>query len=133
MWRGIPKVEDIINYENELRLEIEKNSPLVSDILNIDHLMIEFKNTIFENSILDVMKQYKSIRTIRRDGKFRNKLGNCFYRSYLFRLFEEMATKKDSKIYNDILKVLENTKDFFERNFYQWLVVEDFHNVKNLT
>jgi hypothetical protein len=56
-------------------------------------------------------------------------IGNCFYRSYLFRLFDEMATKKDSKLYNDILKVTENTKDFFERNFYQWLVVEDFHTV----
>jgi hypothetical protein len=40
-----------------------------------------------------------------------------------------MALKKDSKLYNDILKVTENCKDFFERNFYQWLIVEDFHSV----
>lgn len=67
-----PKYDDIIQYENSIRQEIENNSPLVSDQLNIEHLLLEFKETIFEKAILDVMKNYKFIRTIRRDGKFLN-------------------------------------------------------------
>jgi len=118
---NIPKYDDIINYENMIRQEVEMNSPLVSELLESSHLLKEYKSTIFESSILNVMKLYKNIRTIRRDG-------NCFYRSYIFRLFEEMSLKKDSKIYNDLLKTTENCKDFCEKNGYQWLVVEDFYN-----
>ena len=43
-----------------------------------------------------------------------------------------MSTKKESKLYNDVLKIVENCKDFCERNGYQWLVVEDFHNVSKI-
>ena len=63
-----PKYDDIIQYENLIRQEIENNSPLVSDQFDIEHLLIEFRETIFENAILNVMKKYKYIRTIRRDG-----------------------------------------------------------------
>jgi hypothetical protein len=63
-----PKYEDIIQYENQIRQEIENNSPLVSDRLPIDYLLKEFKNTIFEGAVCDVMKKYAFIRTVRRDG-----------------------------------------------------------------
>jgi hypothetical protein len=65
-----PKYEDIIQYENQIRQEIENNSPLVSDKLPIDYLLKEFKNTIFEGAVCDVMKKYAFIRTVRRDGNF---------------------------------------------------------------
>ena len=64
-----PKYEDIVQYENQIRQEIENTSPLVSDSMNIEYLMKEFKGTIFEGAISDVMKKYKFIRTVRRDGK----------------------------------------------------------------
>lgn len=65
-----PKYEDIVEFENHIRQEIENSSPLVSDHYNSDYLMNEFKNSIFEKAILDVIKKYKNIRTIRRDGTY---------------------------------------------------------------
>ena len=65
-----PKYDDIIQYENQIRQEIENNSPLVSDKLPIDYLLKEFKNTIFEGAVSDVMKKYSYIRTVRRDGEY---------------------------------------------------------------
>ena len=118
---GRPKYEDVVAYENQLRAEIELNSPLVSDKLDIVYLVAEFKDSQFEKSVEEIISKYKYIRTVRRDG-------NCFYRSYLFRLFEELASKKESKLYNQVLKTVEDSKNLCERNNYQWLVFEDFYN-----
>lgn len=117
-----PKYEDIINYENELRNEIENSSPLVSDKMNINFLVEEFKNSIFEKAVNDVIKKYSQIRTVRRDG-------NCFYRSFIFRLFEELSINKSKALHDQITKVVEESKALTERNDYQWLVVEDFYNM----
>jgi hypothetical protein len=118
---GRPKYEDVVAYENQLRAEIELNTPLVSDKMDIVYLIAEFKDSQFEKSVEEVVQKYKFIRTVRRDG-------NCFYRSFMFRLFEELASKKDSKLYNQVVKVVEESKSLCERNNYQWLVFEDFYN-----
>jgi len=118
---GRPKYEDVVAYENQLRAEIELNTPLVSDKMDIVYLVAEFKESQFEKSVEEIVNKYKFIRTVRRDG-------NCFYRSFMFRLFEELASKKDSKLYNQVVKVVEESKSLCERNNYQWLVLEDFYN-----
>lgn len=119
---GRPKYEDVVNYENQLRAEIELNSPLVSEKLDVQYLLNEFKDTNFFNSVLEITQKYKFIRTVRRDG-------NCFYRSFMFRLFEQLSQEKNSKLYNDVLKVVEESKNLCERNDYQWMVFEDFYNM----
>jgi hypothetical protein len=48
----------------------------------------------------------------------------------MFRLFEQLALKKEFKLYNQVLKVVEDSKDLCTRNGYQLIVVEDFYNVK---
>lgn len=48
----------------------------------------------------------------------------------MFRLYEQLAMKKEFKLYNQVLKVVEDSKDLCERNGYQWIVLEDFYNVK---
>jgi hypothetical protein len=47
----------------------------------------------------------------------------------MFRLYEDLAEKRDAKLYNRVLKVLEGSKDMTERNGYQWLAFEDFYNM----
>lgn len=42
---GVPKYEELINYENEIRKEIELTTPLVSEKHTIDYLTNEFKNS----------------------------------------------------------------------------------------
>lgn len=46
-----PKYDQIIEYENKIREEIEKSSPLVSDKMDIAYLSAEFSGSIFEESI----------------------------------------------------------------------------------
>jgi hypothetical protein len=119
---GRPKYEDVVNFENQLRAEIEQTSPLVSDKLAISYLINEFHDSNFMNSVVDITQKYKFIRTVRRDG-------NCFYRSFMFRLFEELSLKKQSKLYNEVVKVVEDSKTLCEKNGYQWMVFEDFYNM----
>jgi hypothetical protein len=119
---GRPRYEEVVKYENELRNEIEQNSPLVSDKLDIHFLLEEFKDSQFEKSILEITQKYQSIRTVRRDG-------NCFYRAFLFRLFEQLSQKKESALYNSVVKVVEESKNLCEKNGYQWMVFEDFYNM----
>jgi hypothetical protein len=47
----------------------------------------------------------------------------------MFRLYEELAENRNTKLYERVLKVLEGSKDLTERNGYQWLAFEDFYNM----
>ena len=125
---GKLKIEEIIKYENELREEIEKTTPLVSELKPINELTEEFKNSEFMNIIPLIFNKYSNIRLIRRDG-------NCFYRCFIYRLFEEIALNKDKKLYESLKNIIENTKNLTERNGYEWIVVEDFYQefINNLT
>ena len=119
---GLPKYDELISYENKLREEIENTSPLVSEPLDMSVLVNEYQDTEFITSIVQIMSKYKHIRTTRRDG-------NCFYRGYLFRLFEEIAINKDSNLYNKIIKVIEYSKEITGKHNYEWNVYEDFYTV----
>lgn len=116
-----PKYNEIVDYENKLRQEIEEKSPLISDILPVDTLIAEYKESIFANSIQEITKKYKSLRYARRDG-------NCFYRSYLFRLFEHICLTNDKATYESVLKKVENCRNMIELNGFDWIVIEDFYN-----
>ncbi len=118
---GRPKYDEIINYQNQLIAEVELNTPLISDKLDIEYLNIEFKDSEFVNSIKDIEEKYKQIRTVRRDG-------NCFYRSFMFRLFEELASTKSPTLYNPILKLIQEGKELCLKHGYSWLILEDFYD-----
>ena len=122
--QGKPRYEDIINYENEIRKEIEETTPLVSDLKPTSDLQKEFENSEYSESIKTIINKYENIRLIRRDG-------NCFYRAFLYRLFEEISLSKNENLYKNINKIIETTKDLTGRNGYDWIVIEDFYNEFN--
>jgi ubiquitin thioesterase protein OTUB1 len=119
---GRPRYEEIIKYENEIRKEIEETTPLVSELKPTTELLQEFEYSEYSESIKTIVNKYENIRLIRRDG-------NCFYRAFLYRLFEEISISKNEKLYNNIKKIIEGTKDLTGRNGYDWIVIEDFYNV----
>ena len=119
---GRPRYEEIIKYENEIRKEIEETTPLVSELKPTTELLQEFEYSEYSESIKTIVNKYENIRLIRRDG-------NCFYRAFLYRLFEKISKKKNEKLYNNIKKIIEGTKDLTGRNGYDWIVIEDFYNV----
>ena len=112
-----------IYYENEIRKEIEQTTPLISEKLNIQILLDEYKsNSEYSNSVKIITEKYSYIRKVRRDG-------NCFYRSFIYRIFEEISMKNNNLLYNHMLKKIEEVKEITKNNGYDWMLVEDFYNV----
>ena len=114
--------EMVVEFENEIRKEIEQ-TPLISEKLAIQVLLDDYKsNEEYSNSVKIITEKYKYIRKVRRDG-------NCFYRSFLYRLFEHICMKNNNSLYNHILKKIEEIKEISKKVGYEWFLIEDFYNV----
>lgn len=112
-----------IEYENQIKQEVAKSTPLISEQKDIKILLDDYKdNEEYSASVQAVTQKYHFIRKVRRDG-------NCFYRSFIYRLFEYICMKNNKELYDKICKKITDVKDLTERNGYQWLVVEDFYNL----
>ena len=112
-----------IEYENALRQEIELNTPLISEQLPINILLNDYKNNAeYSKSIKTVTNKYKYIRKVRRDG-------NCFYRSFIYRLFEYICMKNNNTLFEQIKKKILDSKDLIQRNGYDWTFIEDFYKI----
>ena len=112
-----------IEYVNNLRQEIEMTTPLISNELPISELLEEYKsNNEYSSSIKEITNKYKYIRKVRRDG-------NCFYRSFIYRIFEYICIKNNKNLYDHMVKKLTESKDLIIRNGYDWTFIEDFYNI----
>ena len=115
--------ELILDYENSIRKEIEETTPLISEDFNITILIDEYKsNEEYIKNIENICKKYKSIRKVRRDG-------NCFYRCFIFRLFEHICIKNDKILFEKIKQKIIDAKELTGKNGYDWVVVEDFYDL----
>lgn len=113
----------ILDYENDIRKELELTTPLISEELPISKLTEEYKsNEEYLKSIENISKRYKTYRKIRRDG-------NCFYRSFIYRLFEQTCIKNDKNLFEKINKKIVESKNLTEKNGYEWNVVQDFYQM----
>jgi ubiquitin thioesterase protein OTUB1 len=68
---------------------------------------------------------YKHIRRLRRDG-------NCFYRAFLFQLFEHYALNMDKykSNYDNVISIIEKSKDeLVQHGGYDLIVIEDFYDI----
>ena len=112
-----------IEYENSLRQEIEMSTPLVSEEIPTSILMEDYKsNSEYSNSVKQITDKYKHMKKVRRDG-------NCFYRSFIFRLFEYICIKNNKALYEHVIKKIKEAKDLIERNGYDWSFIQDFYNI----
>ena len=120
--KKILEYEMSIEYENSLRQEIELSTPLVSEELSINILLDDYKtNQEYSNSIKQITEKYKHIRKVRRDG-------NCFYRSFIYRIFEYICIKNNKNLYDQIIKKVTDSKELIKRNGYDWTFIEEFYN-----
>jgi len=78
-------------FQNDIKKEIESEMPFMTELLSINVIAAEYEGSKFEQSFRALSKPkeeggrgYTQIRRLRRDG-------NCFYRSFLFQLFEHYA------------------------------------------
>ena len=73
--------EMAIEYENAIRQEIEQTTPLISEKLNIQILLDDYKsNEEYANSVKIITEKYKFLRKVRRGG---NRFYRVFYIVYL--------------------------------------------------
>ena len=87
-----------------MKEEIEASQPFISDLQDIQLVKHEFSDSKFERCFEELQKRYTKIRRLRRDG-------NCFYRAFLFQVFEHfIVDKNDTENYEKMLKVLEGSK-----------------------
>ena len=131
------EIEANANYVNELKKEQEQ-WPFISEIMESKVVAQEFEGSKFADSfiMLQIEKEaggrgYTHLRRLRRDG-------NCFYRSFLFQLFEHyglvLAGEKadpDNKYktkYHELVKTVEGSKkDMCDNGGYDEIVIEDFY------
>lgn len=95
-------------------------------------MAFEYADTKFEQSFAKLVKSkeeggsgYTKIRRLRRDG-------NCFYRAFLFQMFEHYALhmQENKTQYDNLVKIVEESKDDLVKNAgYEEMVIEDFYDV----
>lgn len=74
-------------------------------MLNTSELEKEFKNNEpFLRKINNIKKTFPNYRKVRRDG-------SCFYRSYLFGIFERITLLQDANLLKKILEVVKQSKN----------------------
>ena len=107
-------------YEQEIKNLEKSSNPHISDLLDLSILKDEYKDNQFENCFAVLNEKYKSVRRARRDG-------NCFYRSFLFQLYEYIIAKQDTAMHEKLLKILEGSKEDLMINAgYEEIVIGDF-------
>lgn len=121
------------DFENEMKKEIAEQMPFISAVLPTEDVLNEYIETKFEESFRALIRSrdqggrgYAHIRRLRRDG-------NCFYRSFLFQLFEYYALNlKDPAVkgnYDKLIKIVTESKDDLVANAgYDEIVIEDFYD-----
>ena len=95
--------------------------PHISDLQDLSVLKEEYKANKFENCFDFLYAKYKSVRRMRRDG-------SCFYRSFLFQLFEYcIQNTEDRSLLEKIKRITEASKeDLMVNAGYDEIVIEDF-------
>ena len=110
--------------------------PFISELMLTADVLPEYVGTKFEASFSSIItdRKYEHIRRLRRDG-------NCFYRAFLFQLFEHYAlvlgdakggnVEQYKKNYAELVNKIETQAmdDMTKEGGYDAIVVEDFQQV----
>jgi ubiquitin thioesterase protein OTUB1 len=90
--------------QEQIRQEVEAESPLISELRPISLMLDEFVNNEgFYIKVQNLHKDYSQYRKTRRDG-------SCFYRALTFSVFEAIHVRKDSVLREKMVKKLKDAK-----------------------
>mmetsp|Transcript_34284 Transcript_34284/g.39032 ORF Transcript_34284/g.39032 Transcript_34284/m.39032 type:complete len:246 (+) Transcript_34284:57-794(+) len=99
---------------DSIEAEIRDTQPLTSHKKNLLELRKQYeKDSNFDKAVLHLSESYASIRTVRGDG-------NCFYRSFLYSLCENMKDRER------IINVVEDSISHAEKFGYERFTIEIF-------
>jgi len=112
-----------VEMENLIREDIDSNTPLISDNSDTIGLLNEYKdNSQYIDSVQTIANKYKSIRKIRRDG-------NCFYRGFIYRIFEYICINKKTELYEKMCKKIDEARDLAKKNLLVSNLIDEFYNL----
>ncbi len=108
-------------YAEEIRREVNESMPHISDMMDLGVLKEEYAANKFENCFDVLYAKYTKVRRMRRDG-------SCFYRAFLFQLFEHcIQNTNDRSLLENIKRITEASKEDLMTNAgYDEIVIEDF-------
>ncbi|CDW75085.1 ubiquitin thioesterase otub1 [Stylonychia lemnae] len=110
------------DYQNQLKQEIEEQMPFISELTELSVLKHEYQDNKFELCFDQLATRYSKVRRLRRDG-------NCFYRAFLFQVFEHFIHNPEDPQYEQILKVLVGSKKDLMDLGYDEIAIEDFYDL----
>ena len=116
---------NILNIEmyNQIMNQIELESPLISDLLSSSTLVKEYQDNLdYKDSIKIIADKYQSIRKIRRDG-------NCFYRGFIYRIFEYISIRQNNELYQKFIRKIEEAKDIAKKNNKLLTILNESYNL----
>ena len=109
------------DFENQLKKEINESMPFISDLTDLAVLKEEYAQNKFEDCFDALYGRYKRVRRLRRDG-------NCFYRAFLFQVFEHFILTDDKTQYAKFVQVVEaSEKDLMDNCGYDEIAIDDFY------
>jgi hypothetical protein len=110
-----------VEMENSIRQDIIQNTPLVSEILDISSLIDEYiENDQYIASVKEIADKYRFIRKIRRDG-------NCFYRGFVYRIFEYICIYRNDSLFQKMLGKIDEAK-ILAKKYTQLEIIDDFYH-----
>lgn len=113
-----PEDSDILEHEREVRAEAE-SAPLVGPAVSLDSLREQYAgNPGFLRKLEGLSQRFRALRRVRPDG-------NCFYRAYLFGIFEQIASHKER--HKVFLTYARESLNFCLEAGYEKVAVEDFY------
>ena len=110
----------------EIRLTEEmenKNTSLISESFDIAVFLLNeyIDKPKYLNSVQTIINKYKSIRKIKRDG-------NCFYRGFIYRIFEYISMNNKTELYNKMLNKMVEARDLVKKDICKricYLICDD--------
>jgi ubiquitin thioesterase protein OTUB1 len=107
---------------NEIKKDIEESMPFVSELMDVQILKEEYRENQFEACFDAIKDRYSKVRRMRKDG-------SCFYRSFLYQMFEYFIIhKEDVEAYNKFTAKVEGSKERLIQNGYEEMAIEDFYD-----
>ena len=116
-------IEIVSELKNILLEEVINKVPLISELLDINELLKNYKEDSPELNIVKLITtKYTKFRQVRQNG-------NSFYTCFLYRLFEFISLNKDKTLYDKIFKKILDAKTLITKNGYDWDFLKDSYNL----